>query len=405
MRREILHPILGFLAGFIVAAIIFWQPATQTPNAMQEQAASKAPPSGAAMPDAVADPARRRLAVTTRENEGSAPAAENAPQPQGLAEAFHATLGKLKGMKGARRSEEIDLLVQQLHAAGPEGLRVVRDYFRAGQDVKFDRFGESENGVGIMSLRTALLDKLGKWPAGETLDFAREVLRTTSSLSEAFIAIGHIEKNSPGTYRDEAVQTLLKLASAPKDDPTERMPASQLINAVKQFKAPELLPAAEAAVGNDPWHAGRLIVSLEALSAEARASALQHLFANDNLTEKMMRDEFGLRLLNYAEPANVENMARLFTATTDKEAREKFLINFANTQLVKFWPNSIGTGPGIGDQSPDRVPRLQSRIAFLDVIAPQCDTPVLQERLQDTRKALQKAVAETLQRDTHKDKK
>ncbi len=406
MRRELLFSLLGFLGGFVVAAMVFWQPAVQTNNAPQEAVSEASSPREAAS-SASGDHSRRRLVVTTSENEGVAPVADSAPNPQGAPEILHEVIGKLKGMGPGRRREEIDSLVKKLRAAGPEGLQVLRDYFRVGQDVKFEGGNDydGEYGVRIQSLRTALLNKLGAWPASETLDFAREILQTTSSLSEAFLAIGQLEKNSPGVYRNEAVQTLQKLASVPEGERTESTPAAPLLNAMKEFKATELLPAAEAAVGNDPWNAARLIVSLEALPAEARTSALQRLFANDKLTEKMMQDEWGMRLLNYSEPVTVENVARLFTANTDKQVREKFLINFANTQFVIFWPNSIGTGDGSADKSPDRVTRLQSRIAFLDLIAPQCNTPVLQERWQNTREALQKAVTETLKRNTTTDKK
>ena len=41
----------------------------------------------------------------------------------------------------------------------------------------------------------------------------------------------------------------------------------------------------------------------------------------------------------------------------------------------------------------ERIAQLHARAAFLDTIAPQCNTPVLQERLQDARDALQKAIA------------
>ena len=405
MRREILLPLLGFLGGFVVAAMVFWQPVAQ-PNKATQPVTSEASSSREAMPVVSVDHSRRRLVVSARENEGVAPVADSAPKPQGAAEIFHEALGKLKGVGRERICEEIALLVKQLRAAGPEGLQVVCDYFRAGQNVRFELIGESENGVAIFTLRMALLNKLGAWPANETLDFTREILRTTSSLPEAFIAIGQIEKNSPGNYRDEAVQTLQKLASVPEAERTDRMLAASLIDAVKQFKATELLPAAEAAVGNEPWNAARLIVSLEALSADARTSALQRLLANDNLTKKMMQDELAMGLLNYSEPVTVENVARLFTANTDKQVREKFLINFANTQFVTFFPgNGFATGDGSGDKSPDRIERIQSRIAFLDTIAPQCITPALQELLQGTREALQKAVVETLQRNATTDKK
>ncbi len=405
MRREILFSVLGFLGGFVAAAMVFWQPVVQTNNPPQ-QAASEASLSREDASSAPGDHSRRRLVVTTRENADGATVADSAPKPQGPAEILHDVLGKLKDMDMFRGPVAIDELVKKLRAAGPEGLQVLRDYFRVGQDVELGYSHQDVNSVFIQTLREALLNRLGAWPASEALDLARETLRTTSSFSEALVAASVIERNSPGIYRNEASQTLLKLASMPVDEHMGTKDNPQLIDAMRQFKITEFLPAAEAAVTEFPqMYVSSFIASLEALPEEARTPALQRLFANEKITKVMMEGQWAMRLLDYSETVVVQNVAQLFAANTDKRLREKFLTDFANTQRVTFHGSGSSSSAGSDDKSPDRIARIQSRIAFLDTIAPQCDTPVLQERLQDTREALQKAVAETLQRNATTDKK
>lgn len=393
MRREILFPLLGFLGGFVVAAMIFWQPAAQSNNASQPVTTDTSPARETA-PVASADHSHRRLVVSARENEGVALVADSAPQPKGAAEIFHEAIGKLKDMDVNRRQAAIETLVRQLRAAGPEGFQVLRDYFRAGQDVKFQNGYAIVNGRAVQSLRAALLDSLGDWPGNEALDLTREILRTTSRMSEASIAIGQLEKKSPGVYRAEAIQALQQIATKPPEKDAWAMGGTALFDAMKQLKAPELLPAAETEVSKNPWTAPQFIASLDALPADVRAPALQRLFANEAVTKSMAANPWSMQALNYSEPVVAQNVAQLFTANTDKRFRENFLTNFANAQAVNFSGGSGFTmGGSVVDNSADRVARLQGRLAFLDTIAPQCATPVLQERLQDARDAIQKSIA------------
>ena len=401
MRREILLPILGFLAGFIVAAIVFWQPTVQTGGAPQ-QAASEASPSREAASSTPGDHSHRRLTVTSRESAGFAPVADSAPKPQGAAEIFHDAIGKLKDMDFGRRQAAIDSLVKQLRAAGPEGLQVLRDYFRAGQDVKFQNGYTIVNGVPVQSLRVALLNLLGDWPGNETLDLTREILRTTSHLSEASVAISQMEKSAPGVYRAEALQAIQAIQQRAVDsgakDPWETG-GTVLFDVMRKLKATELLPAAETAVGKNPWAAPQFMASLDALPAEVRAPALQRLFQNEAVAKNLASNPWAMQSLNYSEPVVAQNVAQIFTANTDKRFRENFLATFANTQTVGFSGGvsfvAAGSTAGStgGDTAGDRVAKLQARAAFLDTIAPQCNTPVLQERLQDARDALQTAIA------------
>ena len=382
MRREILLPILGFLAGFIVAAMVFWQPTVQTGGATQ-YAASEVSPSHEVASSAPGDHSHRRLTVTSRESAGYAPAAETAPKPQGAAEIFHDTIGKLRELDGSSMEGVIEALTKQLHAAGPEGFHALRDYLRTGQDVIFQHGYVVVDGKMVHSLRTALLNKLGEWPGGEATELTHEILRTTSSRADASIAIRLLEKSAPGACRDEAVQACQRLAGKPFEN-GDWLTNDMLFDTMKKFKAVELLPVAEAALGNYGWDTMRFITSLDALPDNVREGALQRLFANETVTKYLPMSSLGIQSLNYAEPIIAENMARVFAESTDKKSREGFV-----------W--AIGE-PGhelMGSASAaDRVAKWQARAAFLESIAPLCDTPALQERLQDARASLQKAIAD-----------
>ena len=400
MRREILYSLLGFFGGFVVAAIVFWQPVTPSDSSSKPAASavSAASPSHGSGPAAAGDHSNRRLVVSARDNDVAAPVNEGAPQPKGAAETFHEAIGKLKDMDANRRQKAIDSLVKQLRGMGPEGLQVLRDYFRAGQDVKFPDGGYTIVDGRVVqsgSLRAALLNSLGEWPGNEAIELTREVLKTTSRLSEASAAIALLEKKAPGVYRAEAIQMIQQLASKPGEKDAGAMNGGSVIfEVMKQYKATELLPAAETFVTKYPMVATQYIASLDSLSADVRTPALQRLFANEAVTKNLASNPWSLQQLNYSEPVVSQNVAQMFTANTDKRFREGFLQTFANTQM---WSYGGGRGGMVVGNSPnenpaERVTRLQGRLSFLDQIAPQLTTPVLQERLQDARTALQQAI-------------
>ncbi len=399
MRREILYSLLGFFGGFVVAAIVFWQPVSPSDSSSKPAASavSEASPSHGPGPAAAGAHSNRRLVVSARDNDVTAPANEGAPQPKGAAETFHEAIGKLKDMDMTRRQKAIESLVKQLRGMGPEGLQVLRDYFRAGQDVKFPDGGYAMvdgRVIQTASLRAALLNSLGEWPGNEAIDITREVLKTTSRLSEASAAIAMLEKKAPGVYRSEAIQVVEHLADKPGEKDAWAMQGGSVIfETMQQYKATELLPAAEAVVAGNPMMATQFIASLNSLPADVRTPALQRLFANEAVTKSLASNPWSLQQLNYSEPVVAQNVAQMFAANTDKRFRESFLQTFANTQM---WSHGGGGGIVVGNatnENPaDRVTRLQGRLSFLDQIAPQLTTPVLQERLQDARTALQQAI-------------
>jgi len=143
MRREILFSLLGFPGGFVVAGFAFWQPSAPSDSTAKPAAvtASDATSSHASSSVASGDHSNRRVTVSARDSVVVAPVNEGAPGAKGAAQTFHETIGKLTSMDPQRRQAAIDSLVKQLRQMGTEGLQVLRDYFRAGQDMKFPNGG------------------------------------------------------------------------------------------------------------------------------------------------------------------------------------------------------------------------------------------------------------------------
>jgi hypothetical protein len=206
------------------------------------------------------------------------------------------------------------------------------------------------------------------------------------------MAIAQLEKKAPGVYRDDAIRTLQQLAAAPPEKDTWMDGGNALFDAIKYFKASELVPAAEASAAKNPWSTAQFAQALEAVPADIRTPALQRLFANESVVKNLSSNPWMLQSLNYSEPVVSQNVAQIFANNTDKKFRENFLTSFSAQRAVYF-----GSGSGLGStqapSSTERVTQLQGKLSFLDQIAPQCTTPVLQERLQDARAEVQKAIA------------
>ena len=393
MRREILFPLLAFFGGFSVAGVIFWQPAaSQSDAAASPPDASPGHRATAPGSDGVAANGRRPLVVPSGENGVDAPVANGAPQAATVAELFHEAMGTLGGMDHKKRQAALETLINQLRAAGPEGLKVMRDFFNAGQDVKFQGGYSLVNGkaVATPSLRAALLNALGDWDGKEAVDLTREILQKTPRMSEALLAVNQLEKKAPGVYRDEAIRTLLQFAAEPSDTEGWRN-GTALFDAMKHFKASELVPAAEAYAAKNPWSTSQFVQALDGMPADVRTAALERLFANENVVKNLSSNPWMLQSLNYSEPVVAQNVAQIFAANTDKKFRENFLTSFSAQRMM--YAGNSGLGSPQTTTTAERVAQLQSKLTFLGQIAPECTTPVLQERLQDARAEVQKAIA------------
>ena len=390
MRREVLFSFVGFLCGLAVATVAFRTSVTRTEN----KTATAASDAGSA---GKAEHQRRRLAVTTRagENPGAA-VFESASRKKEFAEIFHETLGQLTDTDPRRRQLAIESLVTHLRAAGPQALPVLREYFRLGKDVKIDDMSLVQNGryIRAPSLRATLLNVLGEWNGKEATDMKREVLHATTQIAEAVVLAQQLEKQEPGVHRNESIRELQQIfEERGRGKSVCYSDKWALFDAVAHLKAPELLPIAETEVLCDPRSFVDHMDALESLPADVRAASLLRMFAKESVVEHLASDPFSARRFNYSEPIVAEQMARIFSENMDKKCREYLLTGFTNEDVV--YSGASGSFREEWKKMPaiERVAKLQARLAFLDTIAPQCDTPVLQERLQDARTELQKAVA------------
>lgn len=400
MRREAVFSLAGFLGGFVVAAIVFWRPAES-----RESAQTGAVPPLAKAERSDADEGRgiargERPVVVRAENAGvSEPAAAPEAPPKRPADLFHEALASLPGMDASRRQAAVNDLIAKLRAAGPEGLRALRDFFRAGQDVKLQGGYGMSNGrvTQAPSLRVALLEALGDWTGPEALELTREVLRSTPRIFEAGIAIRQLEAKAPGTYRAEIFQTLQQLAAAPPDKDGFFDNRNAIFDALGHFKAPELIPAAEKLVEKNGWAATQYLQALGKFPQDVRTPAMERLFSQPGVVKQLAANPWALQTLNYTDPVVSRNVAQIFESGMDRKSREKFLENFGTNNATFVAASMFNPGKSNGAvQQPaagDRIASLRSKMAFLDQIAPQCTTAVLQERLADAREDVTKAIA------------
>ena len=185
---------------------------------------------------------------------------------------------------------------------------------------------------------------------------------------------------------------LQRLAAAPPENDAGTDGGKALFDAMKYFKAVELVPAAEASAAKNPWSTVQFVQALDAMPSDVRTPALQRLFANENVVKNLSTNPWMLQGLNYSEPVVAQNVAQIFAGNTDKKFRENFLTSFS-TQQRQVYYGASGIGSTQTPSTAERVTQLQGKLSFLDQIAPECTTPVLQERLEDARVEVQKAIA------------
>ena len=81
MRREILFSLFGFLGGFVVAGVVFWQPVAPRADAPVPSSADQPNSRGTSTAGApVSEHGRRPVVVAAGQYGVSAPVAEGTPQ-------------------------------------------------------------------------------------------------------------------------------------------------------------------------------------------------------------------------------------------------------------------------------------------------------------------------------------
>jgi hypothetical protein len=395
MRREYTFSAAGFLAGFILATVIFFQhtPEPAAAGAKPEEPAagntsSSAPPSH--------EPGRIGRPIVIHEEEVDATKAETGAAAKSPATLLHETIASLPGLDERDRDRAVNELVEALRQHGPAGLQAVREFFKTAQDVKIRNGWGMSNGriTSAPSLRIALLDALREWPGGTELNL--EILRETSRAFEASLAVRNLEKSSPGVYRAEAIRTMSTLAAQPMKGEFAAEGMNYVFDAMRHFNAPELLPAAEKLVASQPWAAFQLMNALKEMAPEVRGPAYGRLFSDPKIAAQLASNPHTMQNLNYADPHVAQHAAHLYATLMDAKQRDRFLGDFGSNRAFSirsdfFAPEATANYVTVAGGT--EVPELQARLGFLDQIAPHSTTPVLQQRLAEAREDINKAIA------------
>jgi hypothetical protein len=390
-------PILfGCLGVLVVTSIVFWQMSPDiAPDENGEGPLKRGDGYRGEGGSDVAGRAGRPVVLASPGDESRGKVAGDASAEKSPAGLMHDTIASFSGMKPDQRNAAVTRLIDQLRQQGPAGLQAVRDYLRAGQDVSLGGGYMVANGKVTMSpsLRHAMLNALGDWPGNESLQITREVMGSTTRLSDVGILIQQLESKSPGTFKAEAIEIIQKLASMPQQQGDA---ANIVIEALRHFKAPELIPAAEQLAQNNVRSAIQVIQALGDLPQDVRGAAVERLFANPDVARQIAGNPKILRGLSYKDPAVAGNVARLFSENMEVHARANFLGRLTEQPLANVSTGFSSAGFLPAYQVPDpetHAAELKARLALLDRIAPQCMTAALQGQWQGARDAIHRAMA------------
>lgn len=384
MRREITYCAVGLAAGLVVViAVSLRTGGTQPPAAVpvQERAG-------------VSDTSPLRAA-----NEGiGVPGAAARSAGDLIGDAVAA----FPRMTVDERDGAVRELVAKLRAHGPIGLQALLAFFKTGDDVKL-RGGWGMTGGKITSapsLRIALLEALSDWPGA--LEVNRAIARMTSRPFEAVIAIRNLERIEPGVHRAEAIRTVRELAEQPVGGDYAMEGAHYVIEAMRHFKATELLPAAEKIVERQPDAAYALVDALTDLPAAVRGPAIARTFSHPVVARRFASNPYVLRNLPFSEPVVVAQAARLFSNGMTVAQQEGLLAEFGQGRdyepKLEFFAKEEAAQPG-ARKGTDAAADIKGRLDFLARVEPAVVEPEIMERVDDAREELTKGIEDAAQDD------
>ncbi len=373
MRWKITLCALGAAAGLAVIAALWKAGVAQPSNADSEPRGTMA-----------------RTSTNERIGVPVAVADETAPAPETAGHLLRAAVAGLPALSVEGRDRVVRELVVKLRAHGQDGLKVVREFFAASGDVKLRNGFEMADGKikSAPSLRIALLEALSDWPGA--VEVNREIARSTSRGFEAAIAIRNLEKSAPGVHRAEAIRAMQELAQRPDRGEFAMEGANYLIEAMRHFAAPELVPAAERMVGELPLVAAVLVDALADFPDVVRGPALDRIFSNPGIAAQFAANPYMLRNLPFSEPRVVKNVAGLFSGGMTPRQQGRFLAEFGAgrdyTVKPDFFPEKAAAAKP-GNPAAD----IKGRLDFLAQIEPAA-APEIRQQVAEAREELAAAL-------------
>lgn len=251
----------------------------------------------------------------------------------------------------AERDDRYLQFFYALRRLGAEGVRMVGNYLQSGQDRDLHRDWTFTAYGGVLeppTLRLALLQTLEKWPRDGVLGINEEVLRHTSSTTEACLALRNIwffhdERDTADIERREFGPLFgAVLHRAP---PTaEEWDVRCCLDVLRFTGSPELIPLIEQRVmlSSDPdVHAAYLDILRFVLPRAARYAAEERLLGLEAVTAELARCPAKLGdLLDFTSPVVRTKVAVMFSQQWDQQQRHAFLVALPDSMTE--WDSTVG---------------------------------------------------------------
>jgi hypothetical protein len=281
------------------------------------------------------------------------------------------------------------LLLADLRSQGPAGARLVLDYLRTGQDVKWDRFA-GRNFGDRPPLREALVQSLLDISAGNpamTAQFAREVVPGAKSLHEVSFFATALEGAERAALLPEFESSAHRLAAQ-----THGFDAYGFSDVVEQLHSEALLRDLLAMAQREKWTpiSQQLLKLTWRFSDDVRLDVTRQLLANEQLRQKTRDYPNTYEDLDVRQPEFREIIADSFHHTKYPDQRTSFLRSFAIQAAAeqKARLDPAATGALSRASAPWSAEQAAARLQLLDALAPDCDSAELKQYLAEARAAL-----------------
>jgi hypothetical protein len=309
------------------------------------------------------------------------------------------TLLELPKCDDQERAAHVSLLVSRLGREGAAGVEAMVRLMKSGENYSMGLLlkGRNLSVGGATSLQHALLNSLSQsadptvWPVCR--DVVVNLIRTAASPRDAEEMIRFLEKKEPGSHRAEAVAAILRLgngSAGTEQAATGRFPA---LNVMAHYGAAELLPLVEREVLEHPAaHLQDFMGALWTLPLDVRAEVTSRALASE-AGQQVFGKHPPIHRLDYRIPQAVEYAVARFQEDRPATMKAEWIKNLGTSE--RRWGtsyplnNTTTTGAMNAPGVPGTPEQARVRLDLLSQISPYCPEPLLQERIEQARAALQ----------------
>ena len=291
----------------------------------------------------------------------------------------------------------------------------IRAFLRTGQDIEVP----IHLNVHFQSLRAILLETLYGMSDPIAKAANLEVLKNTPVGSEVFLAACNLEELEPGVHRQEVLKAICEvLAHTPSNmNPiyqNHKWFDAQMMQFIGYYQAQEVIPEIEnllfgkgsriEASWTDGYSKGYLD-AITKLPAADQVQILKRLAHHEN--EEVRNHVFDMLLgyqmasLDFQNGEARQLVQEIFTSLSSLQKKEclqaishsAFISRSSSEHYIQYI-GCFGNGRELFrsnnnlEEDGPKKGRIEGTLRLLDELAPQMDTPILKERLENTRKEI-----------------